>query len=111
MSQIPTRRFVKIVLVDAHFLVRCKLSKIGKLSADETTKSSQARLFSQLVDILDLYLAFEVDDQTGDTLSDQDVLQQHFVELQILQRIAFKHFEELRPLALTSVSKIGIQYK
>ena len=56
------------------------------------------RLFRQLVDLLHFYLAFPIDDHTGEPLSDARVT----ARLVQLQRLFFRHHPALRDLALAN---------
>lgn len=101
--------------------VRCRLSPV--------TKIPQARLFTQLLDILKFYEGFEINNITGNSLTDTEVfvctnkktkhvrregciftlLQMsatHADRIQALQRLAFKHFPELKELALANIASI-----
>ncbi len=50
----------------------------------------RGHLFSQLIDLLRFYQGYEINDQTGTQLSDDEVLQAHSTRLQALQRLVFK---------------------
>ena len=60
------------------------------------------RLFRQLVDLLHFYLAFPIDDHTGEPLSDAAVTARHYARLVQLQRLLFRHHPALRDLALAN---------
>jgi len=68
------------------------------------------RLFCQLLDMLDYYQHFELDDVTGQPLTRQHVTQRHYLDVQLLQKVCFKFFNDvpqLRNIALAHVSQIG----
>lgn len=98
INQLPTRRFFRAVLEDSHFIVRSRLSSLYA--------RKEGALFKQLLQILRFYENFEINDYTGQALSDDDVLKAHYDEMQHLQAVAFKSFPELRKLALSSVASI-----
>lgn len=58
LSQLPTRRFVHALMEDRAVLVRCKRAGLYAQSDGE--------LFVQLTDLLQFYLAFDIDDHTGE---------------------------------------------
>lgn len=58
LSQLPTRRFVHALLEDRAFLVRCKRSALYG--------HEEGQLFMQLTDLLQFYLAFDINDHTGE---------------------------------------------
>lgn len=98
VAQLPTRRFFHAFLSDSHFVVKCRQSKLSTLP--------QGRLFNQLLDILKFYEGFEINDLTGNSLSDAEMSATHADRIQSLQRIAFKHFEELKELALANIASV-----
>jgi intron-binding protein aquarius len=56
----------------------------------------KGRLFAQLVDLLQFYEGFEIDDHFGTQLSDDDVLLAHYSRLQAFQLLAFKQVPKVR---------------
>jgi intron-binding protein aquarius len=98
INQLPTRRFFRAVLEDSHFVVRCKLSALYS--------RSEGALFRQLLQILRFYENFEINDYTGQALTDEEMLKEHYESMQRLQAVAFKSFPELRKLALSNVAAI-----
>jgi intron-binding protein aquarius len=98
LSQLPTRRFVRTLLEDRGLAVKCKLSRLAA--------HPSGRCFGQLLDMYRFYLGFEIDDHTGASLSDEDMMTAHYDRLQRLQRLAFKHVPELRELALSHCAAI-----
>lgn len=101
LDQLPTRRFFRPLLVDKHFVVRCRGSRVAQLP--------QARLFNQLLGILKYYENFEIDDTTGAPLSRREVTDLHYEKLQVLQKVCFQEFpgnEGLRALSLMNVAAL-----
>jgi len=101
LDQLPTRRFFRPLLVDKHFVVRCRRSKLAQLP--------EARLFNQLLGILRYYENFEIDDTTGATLTRRDITDLHYERLQLMQRVVFQEFPDhagLRQLTLANVSAL-----
>lgn len=95
---LPTRRFFNVLLDDSHLVVKCRLSNI--------VKREEGRLFSQLLEMLQFYTRFEINDHTGEALTDRDTLQIHYDRITALQRAVFKDFPELRQFALANVASI-----
>ncbi|KAL1512806.1 hypothetical protein ABEB36_002332 [Hypothenemus hampei] len=95
---LPTRRFFNIVLDDCHVVVRSSLSGL--------VKRPEGRLFSQLLEMLKFYTRFEINDETGDPLSDHDMTQLHYDKITSLQKAAFAKFPELRAFSLANVASV-----
>uniref|UniRef100_T1J5U4 RNA helicase aquarius n=1 Tax=Strigamia maritima TaxID=126957 RepID=T1J5U4_STRMM len=93
-----TRRFFNTLLDDCHLVVKCNMSHL--ISREE------GRLFSQLLDNLKFYARFEINDQTGEALSDHNMTDAHYKQITSLQIAAFKHFPELNSFSLSNVAKI-----
>ncbi|KAJ6841095.1 intron-binding protein aquarius [Iris pallida] len=98
LSQLPTRRFLKPVVADVAVVAKCHLSALYI--------HAKGRLFAQLVDLLQFYEGFEIDDHVGTQLTDDDVLLAHYSRLQAFQLLAFKQIPKLRELALCHVGAI-----
>jgi intron-binding protein aquarius len=104
IDQLPTRRFFRPLLVDKHFVVRCRRSKLAKLS--------EARLINQLLGILHYYENFEIDDTTGKPLTRREVTDLHYDKLVLMQKVCFQEFpdsEQLKKLALANVSSLDLR--
>jgi len=76
----------------------------------KTIKPSQMRrcsnrLFNQLLQQFETYLAFEVDDKTGITLSQRELAVEHLYRIQLLQRTAFKLFKSTLNELILAMSK------
>lgn len=95
---LPTRRFFNTVLDDCHLVVRCSLAPL--------IQRPEGQLFVQLLDTLKFYSRFEINDQTGDALTDHDMTQIHYTKIISLQRAAFAKFPDLRMFALTNVAAV-----
>jgi hypothetical protein len=91
LAQLPTRRFFRVLLEDMHFFTKCQLSPLARAAADAMAASSsseteaaaasvesassssaspasQIKLFAQLLDMLQFYLRFEIDEHSGAAL-------------------------------------------
>jgi len=98
-TQLPTRRFFHALCEDWMVVVRCQTSAFMQMA--------EGRLFGQLVDMLRFYQGFEINNQTGQPLSDDDLMTSHYERLQRLQLIAFKHFmPQLKSIAMTNIASI-----
>ncbi|KAI8476245.1 MAG: hypothetical protein J3K34DRAFT_511964 [Monoraphidium minutum] len=75
LSQLPTRRFVHALLEDRALA---------------------------LLDLATFYLDFPIDDHSGEPLREDDVLARHYDKVTQLQRLFFRHWPELRDLALSN---------
>ena len=59
-----------------------------------------------MLDMLKFYAGFEIDDFTGEPLTDAQMTELHYSKIVSLQRAAFKNFDELRTFALSNVSAV-----
>ena len=75
-------RFTRALVEDFAVVAKCRLSALYS--------HPKGRLFAQLVDLLRFYEGFEIDDQTGSQLSDDDVLLAHSSKLHAFQLLCFK---------------------
>uniref|UniRef100_A0A8C5R317 RNA helicase aquarius n=1 Tax=Leptobrachium leishanense TaxID=445787 RepID=A0A8C5R317_9ANUR len=96
---LPTRRWFNTVLDDAHLVVHCYLSSLAK-------REQEGHLFSQLLDMLKFYTGFEINDQTGNALTENEMTTIHYDRITSLQRAAFAHFPELYNFALSNVAAV-----
>ncbi|XP_076342913.1 LOW QUALITY PROTEIN: RNA helicase aquarius [Tachypleus tridentatus] len=94
----PTRRFFNTVMDDCHLVVKSKLSNL--------VQREEGRLFSQLLEMLKFYSRFEINDQTGEALTDHDMMQNHYDLITALQKAAFKNFPELVRFSLSTVASV-----
>lgn len=98
LSQLPTRRFFRPLVADVAVVAKCHLSYLYK--------HEKGKLFSQLVDLLQYYENFEIDDRSGRQMTDDEVLQTHYERVHSFQLLAFKKVPKLRELALANVGSI-----
>lgn len=61
---------------------------------------------SQLLDMLKFYARFEINDQSGSSLSDRDMTALHYGQITALQKAAFVKFPELRRFSLANVASV-----
>lgn len=98
LSQLPTRRFVRALVEDAAIVVKSRLSALYA--------HRRGHLFRQLVDLLQFYQHYEINDQTGTQLADDDVQLSHSSRLHALQYLVFKQVPKLRDFSLSNVGSI-----
>ncbi|XP_027360461.1 RNA helicase aquarius isoform X2 [Abrus precatorius] len=98
LSQLPTRRYLRPLVADVAVVAKCHLSALYR--------HEKGKLFAQLVDLLQFYEGFEINDHTGIQLTDHEVLESHYSRLQSFQLLAFKKMGKLRELALTNIGSI-----
>ncbi|KAH6766515.1 P-loop containing nucleoside triphosphate hydrolases superfamily protein [Perilla frutescens var. hirtella] len=99
LSQLPTRRLVRPLVADVAVVAKCHLSSLYR--------HEKGKLFGQLVDLLQYYEGFEIDDHQGRQMTDDEVLQAHYRRLQAFQLLAFKKIPKLRELALANIGAIN----
>jgi hypothetical protein len=100
LSQLSSRRFLNTLVNNLHVVVRCRRSVLAL--------SSRGKLFNRMVDILDTYVHFEIDDFTSQPLSSMDVLARQNVKLHKLQTVAYNnHRESLTELMFSSTGSLG----
>ncbi|KAK4372375.1 hypothetical protein RND71_007759 [Anisodus tanguticus] len=99
LSQLPTRRYIKPVVADVAVVAKCHLSALYR--------HEKGKLFAQLVDLLQFYEGFEIDDHLGRQMTDDEVLQAHYDRFQSFQLLAFKKIPKLRELAMANVGAIN----
>ncbi|XP_078034935.1 RNA helicase aquarius [Augochlora pura] len=95
---LPTRRFFNTVMDDCHLVVRCQLSKL--------LDRPEGGLFGQLLEMLKFYARFEINEESGDPLTDHDMTQLHYTKITSLQKAVFAKFQDLRNFALTNVASV-----
>ena len=98
LSQLPTRRFVHALLEDRAVLVRCKRSALYG--------HAEGQLFLQLTDLLQFYLAFDINDHTGEPKTDDDCMTEEYDKVTQFQRLVFKHWPALKELALANCGTV-----
>ncbi|CAA3022407.1 intron-binding aquarius [Olea europaea subsp. europaea] len=99
LSQLPTRRLVRPLVADVAVISKCHLSDLYR--------HDKGKLFAQLVDLLQYYEGFEIDDHKGRQMTDDEVLQAHYKRLQAFQLLAFKRIPKLQELALANIGSIN----
>ncbi|RZC16844.1 Sucrose synthase 2 isoform D [Glycine soja] len=67
LSQLPTRRYLRPLVADVAVVAKCHLSALYR--------HEKGKLFAQLVDLLQFYEGFEINDHTGTQLTDHEVLE------------------------------------
>ncbi|KAF2084989.1 P-loop containing nucleoside triphosphate hydrolase protein [Saccharata proteae CBS 121410] len=98
-SQLPTRRFVNTLVQDTNFIPALKLSDVYTYIDNG--------LFRDLVNLLEHYTYFPIDDQTAQQQSAEEYHQAHCAKLTRLQRIAIKNFKDkLMVLALSNYASL-----
>lgn len=99
LNQLPTRRFYRTLFESLHFIVLARSSVFHE--------SPRGKLFKQLLSILHFYERFEIDDFTGEALTDAQMSSKHYSDVQRAQALAFKNFlPELRRFALANVASV-----
>lgn len=114
-SLLPTRRFFNTLLDDLHVITVCRLSQLNA----HQELSGSGRLFRQLLDRLKFYTKFEIDDASGEALTDNQIMLLHLNKFTRLQKVIYKLFgqeveeqdggarrDKLRQLFLTSISQM-----
>nr|XP_027114072.1 RNA helicase aquarius-like [Coffea arabica] len=99
LSQLPTRRYIRPLIADVAVVSKCHLSALYR--------HRKGKLFSQLVDLLQFYENFEIDDHLGRQMADDEVLQAHYERLQAFQLLVFKKIPKLRELSLANIGAIN----
>ena len=119
-SQLPTRRFFNTLFHD-HLVIlyiqQSGLFKRGQAALEKAKNTVSAEnlshlsdsgiLFVQLLEVLQLYSSFGIDDRTGLSLSKQENVRIHYDRMQKLQRFCFIHFrDEAADFALSNVGNV-----
>jgi len=100
LSQLPTRRFLKALLEDIHLITRCQHSFFYQ--------HTDGKLFQKLVSIISNYLHFQIDDQTGKELINQEITYENNTRLHKLQQLAFVSYKDiLKDLIFSSIGELG----
>lgn len=95
LSQLPTRRFVRALVEDRAIVVKSRLSALYA--------HRRGDLFRQLVDLLEFYQTYEINDQTGTQFKPEDVELNHSSRVHAFQLHMFKAVQKLQPLAVANV--------
>ena len=96
---LPTRRFFNALLSDTQVVIICRKSNLCQ-------RKKEGHLFAQLLETLSFYERFEIDDITGEALTNQEMIKKHYDRLTRLQSLAFKHFPDLKELYLSNIASI-----
>ncbi|KAK9465895.1 P-loop containing nucleoside triphosphate hydrolase protein [Lipomyces arxii] len=100
ISQLPTRRFSNALLKDMNVIVAVKMSPVYK--------NEQNNLVRELLEIVDHYLNFPIDDITGVVTSPEDLAVIKSKQVLHLQKIALDHFrDKLLILALSNYGAVS----
>ena len=100
LSQLVTRRYLKVLVEDHNVLPICQKSRLMETDS----------LFLQMVQMLKFYLNFNIDEFSGISYSDDEILSQQSSKVRELQKIAFIDYrDKLEELVLASSSIIGIK--
>ncbi|CEP09725.1 hypothetical protein [Parasitella parasitica] len=100
-SQLPTRRFFNTLLDDHEIVV------LSQMAPCMQRLDSDVDLIKRLVERLEFYSRFEINDQTGVALTDLEMTETHCQQLIQLQHVAFRHFrEEISELPLANLASI-----
>ncbi|KAM3685939.1 hypothetical protein ACJW31_11G157600 [Castanea mollissima] len=83
------------------------MAVVAKCHLSALYKHEKGKLFAQLVDLLQFYEKFEINDHVGTQLTDDEVLQSHYDRFQSFQLLAFKKIPKLRELALANIGAIN----
>lgn len=75
-------RYLRPLVADLAIVAKCHLSTLYR--------HEKGKLFAQLVDLLQFYEKFEINDHVGKQLTDDEVLQSHYDRFQSFQLLAFK---------------------
>jgi intron-binding protein aquarius len=106
LSQLPTRRFLKVLLEDMHFMMVCRRSTV--LTSASALKKEDSDLFQKLLISIDSYIHFEVDDMTGEAITAQALLEKNNAKIHYLQQVAFSDYNEvLKDLVFCSVGELS----
>jgi len=119
--QLPTRRFFNVVLDDMNFVIRCFLSpfiksktannenmetdesqlsvkkKVQNGGEEEQATSKTGNLFHKMLTNFKFYSYFEINDTTGETLTQNQMMEKHYEKVLQLQKAIFKYFREEMP--------------
>ena len=88
---LPTRRFFNTLLDDSNMLIHCHLSDLiqCKILDQSGQNVDDYNLFKNLFNTLKFYVSFEIDDQTGEAISEAKNQEYHYDKLKSLQKGKF----------------------
>ena len=97
-AQLPTRRFFNTLLDSSHLVVseccilddvlcfiECVCVKVRCLLSPLLKRDPEGRLFKRLLERVQFYSGFEINDRTGAPLSDDDMTDIHYNKIVSLQ--------------------------
>ena len=96
-AQLHSRRFLNLLLQSKHVMIHCFSSHLH-------SRQLEGKLFRDLLERLEFYCRFEINDQSGEALNDREVMIGRCNKMSHLQMVIFKNFPELKHLALTSAN-------
>lgn len=100
LTQISTRRFLVSLLDDKQFVLRSKASFL--------LQSEESKVIRSKLEIIDMYLHFAIDQETGRPLTIQEQTEAQNNIISQLQQIAFSEFnEKLKDLVFSSMGIIS----
>ncbi|CAN1757243.1 AAA-ATPase At1g43910 [Linum perenne] len=82
VSRLPTRRYLRHLFADVAVVSKCHLSVLY------TYRHEKGNLFAELVDLLQFYERFEINDHLWTQLTDDEVLQAHYDHIYDFQLLA-----------------------
>ncbi len=101
LTQVHTRRYLTTLLDDMHFVLRCRRANLIQSTNIDFKK------LKKLLDQVDDYLRFELDDLTGQALTNQDLMERCNSRISQLQQLAFADYsEKLRGLMFSSLGEL-----
>lgn len=99
LSQVPTRKYLKVLLDDMHFVTLCRRASF--------TSHRKATLAVKLLQLIENYLFFEIDDLSGKATTFQESMEQAHAKIHKLQNIAYTDFrKDLEDLVFSSVGEL-----
>lgn len=100
LSQISTRRYLATLLDDKHFVLLSRRSMYVKVAGNNSK-------VWKLIDQIEDFLLFEVDDSTGKPITRQDLMERCNARISQLQQLAFAKYPELlRGLVFSSIGEL-----
>ncbi|KDO31385.1 hypothetical protein SPRG_04002 [Saprolegnia parasitica CBS 223.65] len=97
LSQLPTRRFLRTLLLHRHLLLACRQSHWV----------TQHELLAKQAELLHFYAHFPIDDQTGHAWTTVEHKNELAARAHALQLAAFEQSPALHPLSLLPVAQLG----
>ncbi|KAJ9068376.1 hypothetical protein DSO57_1029333 [Entomophthora muscae] len=99
-AQLPSRRFFNTLLKDHQIVELCQQAPLF-------VHDQLGIIFRQLVERLDFYSQFEIDDFTGQALSEEEITQRLYSDKSKFQLLIFQHFRsELEDVCLASIGAL-----